>query len=387
MKLSHFRFDLPQERIATTPPYNRDECRLMVLHRKSNRIDMFAEETPKSPKSRKKTKPEYLQFKNIINYFDEGDAFIFNDTKLFPARLSGTKEKTDANIEVFLLRELNTEMRLWDVIVEPARKIRIGNKLFFDESGAMVAEVIDNTTSRGRTLRFLYDGTHDEFIHDLYALGKPPLPPYLLGHGNTDSIPEPKPEEEKTEQLSVTLDDLQTIYATNEGAVTSPVSGLHFTRQLMKRMEIKGIDLGFITLHCTLGCFRTIEVEDLSKHKMESEQMIISAEACRIANTAKQNGKRVCIVGTSCAKAVETAVGTDGLLKEYEGWTNKFLFPPREYRFADALVANFYHPASTLLMSAASFGGYELVMEAYRMAIEHEYNFGCFGDAMLILDD
>ena len=380
MKLSHFRFELPQERVASTPPYNRDECRLMVLHRRSQRIDMYATDKKGKTLKDKKKQPQFLRFTDILNYFDEGDAFIFNDTKLFPARLFGTKEKTDANIEVFLLRELNAEMRLWDVIVEPARKIRIGNKLFFDESGAMVAEVIDNTTSRGRTLRFLYEGPHDEFIHDLYALGHAPLPPYILEQ-------EAALREAGNDVPEINLDDIQTIYAREEGAVTPATAGLHFTRQLMKRMEIKGIDLTYITLHCTLGCFRTIEVEDLSKHKMESEQMFVGAEACRIANTAKENGKRVCIVGTSTAKAVETAVATDGKLKEFEGWTNKFLFPPRPYRFADALVANFYHPCSTLLMSTASFGGYDLVMEAYRLAVENEYNFGCFGDALLILDD
>ncbi len=380
MKLSHFRFDLPKECIATTPLFNRDECRLMVLHRKTQRIDMYATDAKGKPLKDKKRKPVFLRFTDILNYFDEGDAFIFNDTKLFPARLFGTKEKTDASIEVFLLRELNAEMRLWDVIVEPARKIRIGNKLFFDESGAMVAEVIDNTTSRGRTLRFLYDGPHDEFIHDLYALGQPPFPPYILDHLTAlREAGQPEPE--------LTLDDIQTIYAREEGAVTPATAGMHFTRQLLKRLEIKGVELAYITLHNTLGCFRNIEVEDLSKHKMESEQMFVGAEACRIANTAKENGHRVCLVGTSTAKAVETAVATDGKLKEFEGWTNKFLFPPRPYRFADALIANFYHPASTLLMSECSFGGYDLVMEAYKMAIENGYQFGCFGDAMLILDD
>ncbi len=380
MKLSNFRFELPQERVATTPLYNRDECRLMVLHRKSQRIDMYQTDAKGKPKKGKDKRPIFLQFGDILNYFEEGDAFIFNDTKLFPARLFGTKEKTDANIEVFLLRELNAEMRLWDVIVEPARKIRIGNKLFFDESGAMVAEVIDNTTSRGRTLRFLYDGPHDEFIHDLYALGHPPLPPYILDK-------EAALREQGEEVPEISLDDIQTIYARTEGAVTPNSAGLHFTRQLLKRLEIKGVELAYITLHCTLGCFRNIEVEDLSKHKMESEQMYVGSEVCRIANTSKENGHKVCLVGTSTAKAVETAVATDGKLKEFEGWTNKFLFPPRQYRYADALIANFYHPASTLLMSTCSFGGYDLVMEAYKLAIENEYNFGCFGDAMLILDD
>ncbi|MBQ6062744.1 MAG: tRNA preQ1(34) S-adenosylmethionine ribosyltransferase-isomerase QueA [Prevotella sp.] len=388
MKLSQFKFTLPKEQIALYPHSiwhefeneqgekemfritRRDECRLMVLHRKSQTIDMYKRDAEGNP-----IEGEYLEFRNIIDYFDEGDTFIFNDTKVFPARLYGTKEKTDAQIEVFLLRELNEEMRLWDVLVEPARKIRIGNKLFFDQSGAMVAEVIDNTTSRGRTLRFLYDCPHDEFKRELFALGEAPLPRYIV-----DS----RKSHHGTEQ---DMEDFQCIYATNEGAVTAPATGLHFSRELMKRMEIRGINSAFITLHCGLGCFHSIEVEDLTKHKMDSEQMIISSMACEIVNAAKQAGHHICAVGTSVVKATETAVGTDGMLKEYEGWTNKFIFPPYDFGLADTMVANFYHPYSTLLMETAAFGGYDLVMEAYDLAVNNGYMFGCFGDALLIVND
>jgi S-adenosylmethionine:tRNA ribosyltransferase-isomerase len=388
MKLSQFKFKLPEEQIALYPHSfvreftnddgskgsfrvtRRDESRLMVLHRKSEKIDLFRKDEHGNP-----IEGEYLDFRNIIDYFDEGDTFIFNDTKVFPARLYGTKEKTDAKIEVFLLRELNEEMRLWDVLVEPARKIRIGNKLFFDESGTMVAEVIDNTTSRGRTLRFLYDCPHDEFKRELFALGEAPLPHYILDRRDN---PHATAED---------MDDFQCIYAKNEGAVTAPATGLHFSRELMKRMEIQGLNAAYITLHCGLGNFHAIEVEDLTKHKMDSESMVIGKEACSIVNRAKQEGHHVCAVGTSVVKATETAVGTDGLLKEYAGWTNKFIFPPYDFGLADSMVANFYHPLSTLLMSTAAFGGYDLVMEAYDLAVKHGYMFGCFGDSLLILDD
>lgn len=372
MKLSQFKFKLPDELIALNPPYHRDECRLMVVHRVSKTIDMFKRDSNGNEIKDAEGNKVYLDFRDILSYFDEGDAFVFNDTKVFPARLYGTKEKTDARIEVFLLRELNEEMRLWDVLVEPARKIRIGNKLFFDEAGTMVAEVIDNTTSRGRTLRFLYDCPHDEFKRDLYALGEAPLPQYLI---------------ERRKAAKDDLADFQCIYAKNEGAVTAPASGLHFSRELMKRMEIKGIEFAYITLHCGLGSFHDIEVEDLTKHKMDSEQMFVGAEACRTVNGAKLAGRRVCVVGASVAKATETAAGTDRLLKEYEGWTNKFIFPPYEYSIGDSMVVNFYHPMSTLLMSTAAFGGYELVMEAYGLAVKNGYKFGCYGDAMLIVSD
>lgn len=388
MKLSEFDFNLPKSQVAlyphgfvrefqnedgTTESFRvtrSDECRLMVVHRKSRTIDMFKKDADGNP-----IEGEYIQFRDIINYFDAGDTFIFNDSKVFPARLYGTKEKTDAKIEVFLLRELNEEMRLWDVLVEPARKIRIGNKLFFDDSSTMVAEVIDNTTSRGRTLRFLYECPHDEFKRDLYALGEAPIPRYILDLRDNHYA---------TEQ---DFDDFQCIFAKNEGGVTAPCTGLHFSRELMKRMEINDINSAFITLHNGLSGFNDIEVEDLTKHKMDSEQMFINEEACRIVNETKQKGHKVLAVGTSVVKATESSVGTDGLLKEFEGWTSKFIFPPYDFGLADNMVANFYHPKSPMMMIQASFGGYELVKEAYDMATDNGYMFGCFGDAMLILND
>lgn len=388
MKLSQFKFNLPEELIALYPHSftrefkhedgsverfhvtRRDECRLMVLHTKSGEIELFHKDADGKP-----IEGDYLDFRNLLDYFDEGDTFIFNDTKVFPARLYGTKEKTDAKIEVFLLRELNAEMRLWDVLVEPARKIRIGNKLFFDDTGSMVAEVIDNTTSRGRTLRFLYDCDHEEFKRELYSLGEAPLPRYVIDY------------REDHHATAEDLEQFQTVFAQAEGAVTAPATGLHFSRELMKRMEIMGIHHAFITLHCGLGTFNPIEVEDLTKHKMDSEQMLIHAEACQIVNEAKRAGKRVLAVGTSVVKATETAVGTDGMLKEYDGWTNKFIFPPYDFGLSNAMVANFYHPLSTLLMETAAFGGYDAVMECYRLAVEHGYKFGCYGDALLILND
>ncbi|MBO5467236.1 MAG: tRNA preQ1(34) S-adenosylmethionine ribosyltransferase-isomerase QueA [Prevotella sp.] len=386
MKLSQFKFKLPEAQIALEPPhrafenedgtvdklYRRDECRLMVVHRKSQTIEMYKKDDDGNEMVDAEGNPVFLTFRDVVNYFDEGDVFIFNDTKVFPARLYGTKEKTDAKIEVFLLRELNEELRLWDVLVEPARKIRIGNKLFFDDDGPMVAEVIDNTTSRGRTLRFLYDCPHDEFKKELFALGEAPLPRYIV------------------DQRPATADDMdnfQTLYAKNEGAVTAPATGLHFSRELMKIMEIRGIESAYITVHCGLGSFEPIEVEDLTKHKMNSEQMIISAEACEMVNSAKNEGKRICAIGVSTMRAAETAVGTDGMLKEYDGWTNKFIFPPYDFGMANSMVANFYHPESTMLMITAAFGGYDLVMDAYKKAVKNGYKFGCYGDAMLLLDD
>ena len=385
MKLSQFKFDLPQDLVALYPHSSThtitrpngttaefdvvrpDEARLMVLHKQSETIDLYHKDEEGNP-----IEGDYILFKDLVNYFGEGDTFVFNDTKVFPARLYGTKEKTDAKIEVFLLRELNPDLRLWDVLVEPARKIRIGNKLFFEDDGPMVAEVIDNTTSRGRTLRFLYDCPHDEFKRELFALGAAPLPRYII---------------DKRPATGEDMERFQTIYAKNEGAVTAPATGLHFSRELMKRMEIKGINFAFITLHCGLGSFDPIEVEDLTKHKMSSEQMHIGKEACDIVNRTKQAERRVCVVGTSTARATETAVGTDGMLKEYEGWTNKFIFPPYEFGLANAMVANFYHPESTMMMSQCSFGGYDLIYEAYKKAVKNGYKFGCYGDAMLILDD
>ena len=350
MKLSQFKFKLPEDKIALHPAKYRDESRLMVVHKSTGKI-------------------EHKVFKDILDYFDDKDVFIFNDTKVFPARLYGNKEKTGARIEVFLLRELNEELRLWDVLVDPARKIRIGNKLYFGDDDSMVAEVIDNTTSRGRTLRFLYDGSHDEFKKALYALGEAPLPSFIR-----------RPvEEEDTERF-------QTIFAKNEGAVTAPTAGLHFSRELMKRMEIKGIDFAFVTMHAGLGNFREIDVEDLTKHKMDSEQMYVNADACHIVNNAKDEGKNICAVGTTVMRTIETAVGTDGHLKEFDGWTNKFIFPPYDFPVANSMVTNFHLPLSTLLMLVAAYGGYDLVMEAYHTALKEDYRFGTYGDAMLILD-
>ena len=354
MKLSQFKFKLDNERIAQDPTPFRDDCRLMVLHTQSGVIE------------------HRDHFYDILEYFDDKDAFVFNDTKVFPARLEGNKEKTGAKIEVFLLRELNAELRLWDVLVEPARKIRIGNKLYFGEDESMVAEVIDNTTSRGRTLRFLYDGPHEEFKEALYALGEAPLPRHIISRPAT-------PQD---------MEDFQCVFAKNEGAVTAPSSGLHFSKNLLKRMEIKGIEMAFVTMHCGLGNFRDIDVEDLSKHKMESEEIHVNAEACRIVNTAKEGGHKVCAVGTTVQRVLETAIGADKRLKEFDGWTNKFIYPPYDFGIADAMVANFYMPYSTLLMLTSAFGGYDLVMKAYKEALrDHRYRFGTYGDAMLILKD
>ena len=380
MKLSQFKFKLPEEQVALYPPhrafedeagvvervFSRDQSRLMVVHRKRQEIEMYKKDADGNDTN------EFMTFRDLVNYFDEGDTFIFNDTKVFPARLYGTKEKTDAQIEVFLLRELNEELRLWDVLVEPARKIRIGNKLFFEEDGPMVAEVIDNTTSRGRTLRFLYDCEHEEFKRELFALGEAPLPRYIVDRRPADADD---------------MDNFQTIFARNEGAVTAPATGLHFSRELMKMMEIRGFNFAYLTVHCGLGCFDPIEVEDLTKHKMSSEQVIIGDDCCSLVNDTKTQGHRVCAVGVSTARATESSVGTDGMLKPFDGWTNKFIFPPYEFGLSNALIANFYHPESTMMMLTAAFGGYELIYEAYEQAVKNGYMFGCYGDGMLILDD
>ena len=349
MKLSKFKFNLPTEQIALYPSKNRDESRLMVVNRKTGKI-------------------EHRIFKEILDYFGPKDVFIFNNTRVFPARLYGNKEKTGARIEVFLLRELNEELRLWDVLVDPARKIRIGNKLYFGEDDSMVAEVIDNTTSRGRTLRFLYDGNHDDFKKVLYSLGETPLPKYI------DRPVEPDDEER-----------YQNIFATEEGAVVAPAAGMHFSRELMKRLEIKYCRFAFLTLHSGLGNFREIDVEDLTKHKMDSEQMFVNADVVSTVNAAKDSNNQICAVGTSVMRAIETAVSTDGHLKEFEGWTNKFIFPPYDFSVATSMVTNFHMPLSTLLMMTASFGGYELIMDAYDVALKEGYKFGAYGDAMLIL--
>lgn len=349
MKLSKFKFNLTQDQIALHPSRNRDEARLMVVNRKTGAI-------------------EHKIFKDILDYFGDQDAFVFNNTKVFPARLYGNKEKTGARIEVFLLRELNKELRLWDVLVDPARKIRIGNKLYFGEDEAMVAEVIDNTTSRGRTLRFLFDGPHEEFKKALYDLGETPLPKYIER--------EVEPEDE---------DRYQNIFAKEEGAVVAPAAGLHFSRELMKRLEIKDCQFGYLTLHSGLGNFREIDVEDLTKHKMDSEQMLVNKTVVDIVNKAKDSNHQICAVGTSVMRAMETAVSTDGHLKEFEGWTNKFIFPPYDFSVATSLITNFHLPLSTLLMMTASFGGYDLTMDTYQTAIKEGYKFGAYGDAMLIL--
>lgn len=349
MKLTSFKFDLPKEQIALYPTKDRDGSKLMVLDRKTGKI-------------------EHKKFKNVLDYFNEGDTFILNNTKVFPARMWGNKEKTGAKIEVFMLRELNRDSLLWDVIVDPARKIRIGNKLYFGKNDELVAEVIDNTTSRGRTLRFLFDGTYEEFKQTITDLGETPLPRYI-----------------KRETESSDAERYQTIYASEEGAVAAPTAGLHFSRELLKRLELKGIEFAPITLHVGLGSFRPVEVEDLTKHKMDSEQVIITRDACDIVNKAKDNKKRVCCVGTTTMRAIESSVSTENHMKPYDGWTNKFIFPPYDFSIADSMITNFHMPESTLLMQVAAFGGYENVWNAYKVAIKDKYRFFSYGDAMLII--
>ena len=349
MKLSQFNFDLPQERIAKNPPRWRDECRLMVLHKDTGEI-------------------EHRQFKNILEYFNKGDRFVLNNTKVFPAKMFGRKEKTGADIMVFLLRELNAEQKLWDVIVDPARKIRIGNKLYFGDDESMVAEVIDNTTSRGRTLRFLYDGPYEEFKQALFALGQTPVPEWVK------EAPEPQDAE-----------NFQTIFATEEGAVSAPAAGLHFSRELFNRMILNDIEKTFITVHMGIGHFREVDVEDLSKHRMECERMIISEKAAREINSTKKAGHKVVGVGVTVMRALETYVTTDGEVRPSDTWTGKFIFPPYTYNIPDAVVSNFHLPCSTMLMAVAAFGGYDLVMKGYAEALEKGYDFGPYGDAMLIV--
>ena len=349
MKLSEFNFDLPEELIANYPSDNRDEAKLMVIHRDTGKI-------------------EHKLFKDLINYFEEDDVMIMNNTRVFPARMYGNKEKTGAKIEVFLLRELNRESLLWDVLVDPARKIRIGNKLYFGDDDSLVAEVIDNTTSRGRTLRFLFDGPYEEFKAKITELGETPLPKYI------------KREVEVQDE-----ERYQTIYSKVEGAVAAPTAGLHFSRELLKRLEIKGIHFAEVTLHVGLGTFRSVEVEDLTKHKMDSEQVIISDKTAEIVNNAKRNKRRVCAIGTTSMRAIETSVSTDGYLNSYNGWTNKFIFPPYEFSIADSLVTNFHTPLSTLLMMISAFCGHELMTKAYKEAIKEKYRFYSYGDAMFII--
>ena len=348
MKLSQYGYDFTPE-MAQYPTINRDDSRLMVVHRSTGEI-------------------EHRIFKDILDYFDEKDLFVFNDTKVFPARLYGNKEKTGAEIEIFLLRELNRDLRLWDVLVDPARKIRIGNKLYFGDDDLLVAEVIDNTTSRGRTLRFLFDGSYEEFKEALFALGETPLPRWVRE----------KVEPEDTERY-------QTIFAAKEGAVAAPTAGMHFSKHLLKRMEIKGVESAFLTLHVGLGNFRTVDVEDLSKHKMDSEQYFVSPETAEAVNTAKREGRKVVSIGTTVMRTLETVTSTGGMIKADEGWTNKFIFAPHEFAVADAMVSNFHLPYSTQLMMVTAFGGYDLVMKAYEEANKEGYRFGTYGDAMLIL--
>ena len=348
MKLSHFRFDLPEEQIARYPLDNRDDARMMVVDRKTGSF-------------------EHKMFKDIINIFDEGDVFVANNTKVFPARLYGNKEKTGAVIEVFLLRELNEESMLWDVLVDPARKIRIGNKLYFGENDELVAEVIDNTTSRGRTLRFLFEGTKADFLKKICKLGEIPLPRYL-DRGTED----------------IDSERFQTIYGNVEGAVGAPAAGLHFSKQVLKRLEIKGIDMSFLTLHIGLGTFREVVVEDITKHKVDSEQLIIPQSCVDRVNRAKSEEKRICAIGITAMRAMETSVSTTNTLKPFTGWTNKFIFPKYEFRVADSLLTNFHTPQSTLLMLQSAFAGHELIMEAYNEAIKEGYRFYVYGDALLI---
>jgi S-adenosylmethionine:tRNA ribosyltransferase-isomerase len=351
-KLSQFTYELPKKLIAQHPTVNRDEARLMVVNRQTGII-------------------EHRVFKDVLQIFDEGDVMVFNNTKVFPARLYGRKEKTGAKIEVFLLRELNADARLWDVLVDPARKIRVGNKLYFSDeqdNDVLVAEVVDNTTSRGRTIRFLYDGSDHDFQKELAMLGNTPLPKYITRNA------------EDTDR-----DRYQTVYAKEVGAVAAPTAGLHFSRELMKRLEIKGIDFAELTLHVGLGTFRTIDVEDLSKHKMDAEYFRIPSEAATFVNRAKQSDHRVCAVGTTSMRAIESAVSAEGLLKAAEGWTNRFIFPPYEFSIANSMITNFHLPKSSLLIMICAFGGYELIMQAYEEAVKEEYRFFSYGDAMLIL--
>ena len=349
MKLSKFKFNLPKELLADHPAKNRDEARLMIVDRKTGKF-------------------EHKVFKDILKIFNDGDVMIINDTKVFPARLYGNKEKTGAKIEVFLLRELNRESRLWDVLVDPARKIRIGNKLYFGDDDLLVAEVIDNTTSRGRTLRFLFDGPYEDFKRTIESLGHTPLPKYIK------RIPTPDDKER-----------YQTVYAKYEGAVAAPTAGLHFSKELVKKLEIKGVQFAPITLHVGLGTFRPVEVEDLTKHKMESEQAEISQKTADIVNKAKERKKKVCVVGTTTMRAVETSVSTIGQLKPFNGWTNKFIFPPYDFNVGNCMITNFHLPESTLLMMVSAFGGYDLMMKAYKEAIKQKYRFFTYGDAMMIV--
>ncbi len=349
MKLNEFNFELPEKFIAQYPAKKRDESKLMVVNRATGTI-------------------EHRVFRDVLDYFNENDLIVFNDTKVFPARLYGKKEKTGALIEVFLLRELNVASRLWDVLVDPARKIRVGNKLYFGDNDSLVAEVVDNTTSRGRTIRFLFDGSQEEFKAALYKLGQTPLPKYIHR--------EPEPDD---------LERYQTVYAKNVGAVAAPTAGLHFSRELMKRLEIKGVEMAEVTLHVGLGTFRSIDVEDLSKHKMEAEYFKIEKEAVEKVNKAKDTNRRICAVGTTSMRSLETAVSANGQLKQMEGWTNLFIYPPYNFQIANAMITNFHLPKTSLIIMVSAFAGFDLVMEAYKIAQKEKYRFFSYGDAMLII--
>ena len=349
MKLSQFKFNLPESLVAHTPAGIRDEARLMVLHRDSGKI-------------------EHKIFKDVLDYFDDKDVMILNNTKVFPARMYGNKEKTGATIEVFLLRELNKELRLWDVLVDPARKIRVGNKLYFGDDDLLIAEVVDNTTSRGRTIRFLFDGTDEEFRRNVEILGETPLPKYIKRKATTED-----------------KERYQTIFAKHEGAVAAPTAGLHFSRELMKRLELKGIEFAEVTLHVGLGTFRPVEVEDLTKHKMDSEQFIIEEKQANIVNKAIDRKSRICAVGTTSMRAIESAVSANKTLKPANDWTSKFIFPPYDFSIANSMITNFHMPESTLLMMVSAFGGFENVMNAYEVAVKEKYRFYSYGDAMLII--
>ena len=349
MKLFQFKFNLPESLVAHTPAATRDESRLMVLHRDSGKI-------------------EHKVFKDILDYFDDKDVMILNNTKVFPARMYGNKEKTGATIEVFLLRELNKELRLWDVLVDPARKIRVGNKLYFGDDDLLIAEVVDNTTSRGRTIRFLFDGTDEEFRRNVEILGETPLPKYI-----------------KRKATAEDKERYQTIFAKHEGAVAAPTAGLHFSRELMKRLELKGVEFAEVTLHVGLGTFRPVEVEDLTKHKMDSEQFIIEQKQADIVNRGIERKSRICAVGTTSMRAIESSVSASKTLKAANDWTSKFIFPPYDFSIANTMVTNFHTPESTLLMMICAFGGYENVMHAYEVAVKEKYRFYSYGDAMLII--
>jgi len=349
MKLSQFRFDLPAALIAQYPPKNRDDSRLMIIDRKTGKI-------------------KHKHFKEILNIFGDKDCMVFNNTKVFPARMYGRKEKTGAKIEVFLLRELNHQMRLWDVLVDPARKIRVGNKLYFGNDGILVAEVVDNTTSRGRTIRFLFDGTDDELKETLYSLGETPIPKYIKR----------KPEPIDAERY-------QTVFAKYEGAVAAPTAGTHFSRELLKRLEIKGVELAELTLHTGLGTFRQIEVEDLSKHKMDAEYFKVDQATCDIINRAIDNKSKICSIGTTTMRGIESAVSAQKYMKPVEGWTNLFIHPPYEFSIANCMISNFHLPKTSLLIMVCAFGGYDLIMEAYKVAMKEKYKFATYGDAMLLM--